>query len=175
MNVLTPISGFCNYSITRDGRIYSALTNRFLTPTIPDGRYPTVMLTIAGKRKRLYVHRLIYSTFVGPIPDGFEIDHINRVKSDNCIENLRCVKHRTNQHNHNKHVPPSRQPKTVYKGVHAQSPFHRKPWRAAIAVDGKFIRLGTFDSDLDAALVFDEAAVRIHGDNAVTNKALGLL
>lgn len=44
------------------------------------------------------VHRLVYETFVGEIPEGMEIDHINTIRTDNRLENLRCV---TRKENHN--------------------------------------------------------------------------
>lgn len=43
------------------------------------------------KAAMVYVHRLVYETFNGEIPDGMEIDHINTVRDDNSLENLRCV------------------------------------------------------------------------------------
>lgn len=45
------------------------------------------------------VHRIIYETFVGTIPDGYEIDHINTICTDNRLENLRCVTHTGNMNN----------------------------------------------------------------------------
>lgn len=36
-------------------------------------------------------HRIVYETFVGEIPEGYDIDHINTIKTDNRLENLRCV------------------------------------------------------------------------------------
>ena len=45
------------------------------------------------------VHRIIYETFVGTIPDGYEIDHINSIRDDNRLENLRCVTHKENCNN----------------------------------------------------------------------------
>lgn len=36
-------------------------------------------------------HRLVYLTFVGEIPDGYVIDHINGIRDDNRVENLRCI------------------------------------------------------------------------------------
>ena len=44
-----------------------------------------------GKRKWYRVHRLVYITFVGPIPEGLVIDHISGVRTDNAVENLRAV------------------------------------------------------------------------------------
>jgi len=37
------------------------------------------------------VHRAIYETFVGEIPLGYQIDHINTARDDNRVENLRVV------------------------------------------------------------------------------------
>ena len=58
------------------------------------------------KRASVRVHRLVYETFNGEIPDGMEIDHINTVKDDNSLENLRCVTHAENLGNHltRKHI-----------------------------------------------------------------------
>ena len=36
-----------------------------------------------------YNHRLVWSQVNGPIPVGYEIDHINKIRKDNRIENLR--------------------------------------------------------------------------------------
>ncbi len=45
------------------------------------------------------VHRVIYSMFKGVIADGLVIDHINQIKDDNRIENLRAVSHSENMKN----------------------------------------------------------------------------
>lgn len=45
------------------------------------------------------VHRLVYETFVCRIPKGYEIDHINTVRDDNRLENLRCVTRKENLNN----------------------------------------------------------------------------
>lgn len=42
------------------------------------------------------VARIVYEVLVGPIPDGMEIDHVNTVRDDNRVENLRVVTHRDN-------------------------------------------------------------------------------
>lgn len=45
------------------------------------------------------VHKAIWETFMGEIPEGYEIDHINTDKTDNRLENLRCVTHKENINN----------------------------------------------------------------------------
>jgi hypothetical protein len=40
--------------------------------------YGQVTVSRAGVWKRLYAHRVSYEVFVGPIPDGLQIDHLCR-------------------------------------------------------------------------------------------------
>ena len=61
--------------------------------------YLTVGLRKNGKRKFLKVHRLVAEAFI-PNPEGKPcIDHINTIKNDNRIENLRWVTHEENSNN----------------------------------------------------------------------------
>lgn len=63
--------------------------------------YMIVALTKNKKRKTCLVHRLVYEAINGKIPTGYEIDHINGIKNDNRIENLRCVTPKENKNNPN--------------------------------------------------------------------------
>lgn len=50
-----------------------------------------------SKHQRLYyVHRLVWESAHGPLPDGSVVDHINGDKSDNRIANLEAVSHSEN-------------------------------------------------------------------------------
>lgn len=51
------------------------------------------------KGKTCLVHRIVYETFVNKIPVGYEIDHINTIRNDNRLENLRCVTPKENMNN----------------------------------------------------------------------------
>lgn len=53
--------------------------------------------------KSYEVHRLVAQTFLGPIPKGYQVDHINRCPGDNRVENLRIVTQSENQRNTSKH------------------------------------------------------------------------
>ena len=50
-------------------------------------------LTMVGPdgRRTARVHRLVMEAFVGPCPDGLVVDHINGIRHDNRLENLRYV------------------------------------------------------------------------------------
>ena len=54
-------------------------------------RYWYVSLMHNGVRKAYRVHRLVYETFIGPIPDNMVIDHIDGDRNNNNVSNLRCV------------------------------------------------------------------------------------
>lgn len=43
------------------------------------------------------VHRLVVSTFIGEIPDGYEVNHINGNKQDNRVANLEIVTSKENK------------------------------------------------------------------------------
>lgn len=73
------------YLISNNGAIQKD-TGIILSGTLRNGY---VRYNLKGK---LYsAHRLVYETFVGPIPQGMVIDHINGIKDDNRLENLRCI------------------------------------------------------------------------------------
>lgn len=63
--------------------------------------YPRVVLFRDQTRKRIMVHHLVMLAFVGPRPEGFEVNHKNGVRSDARIENLEYVtKSQNEQHKH---------------------------------------------------------------------------
>lgn len=50
-------------------------------------------------KKRYLVHRVIYEIMIGKIPDGYDIDHIDRNPHNNKLSNLRAVPHWLNMRN----------------------------------------------------------------------------
>lgn len=55
--------------------------------------YKRVKLSKNNKGKFYMVHRLVYESFVGEIPDNFEINHKDYNRSNNCIDNLEVMTH----------------------------------------------------------------------------------
>jgi hypothetical protein len=49
--------------------------------------------------KTRLVHSVVAESFIGPIPDGCEVDHMNGVRSDNRADNLRYLTRSENQLN----------------------------------------------------------------------------
>ena len=68
--------------------------------------YLRVTLSKDGVTKRYLVHRLVWETFNGEIPEGMQINHKSECKTDNRLENLELVtcKENLNYGNHNKKV-----------------------------------------------------------------------
>lgn len=64
----------------------------------PNG-YERVGLFHIGRLKHRRVAKLVYEAFVGPVPEGMEIDHLNGNNTDNRLENLRICTHKENCRN----------------------------------------------------------------------------
>ena len=99
------------------------------------GNHGYLATTVAGKK--YLVHRLIWTYFFGAIPKGFQVDHINRDREDNTIENLRVVTHQENCFNHGD-----------VKGCCYNKRANK--WVSYIQVDNKMKWLGYYDTEAEA-------------------------
>ena len=71
---------------------------KILKPKMDNG-YLRVTLHNNGNREQPLIHRLVWEAFYGKIPEGMVIGHINTVRDDNRVENLRCVTQKENANN----------------------------------------------------------------------------
>ena len=91
------ISGYEKYEISDTGIVRNYLTKDEIIAFDNNYGYWQVQLRdSSGKRKALYVHRLVYSNFCGEIPEGFEVHHINYDSSKNHLSNLALVTRKEN-------------------------------------------------------------------------------
>ncbi|WP_460670492.1 NUMOD4 motif-containing HNH endonuclease [Larkinella ripae] len=66
-------------------------TGQPLSPNANQRGYLCISLSRKHKYKRFFVHRIVMHAFVGPIPDGYTVNHKNGIKDDNRLENLEYV------------------------------------------------------------------------------------
>lgn len=94
------IQGYSNYLIYNDGRVFSKKRNKFLNPRLSNTGYRMVSIyNKNGNQKTCTVHRLVCRAYI-PNPENKRyIDHINRNRTDNRVENLRWVTPSENQIN----------------------------------------------------------------------------
>lgn len=84
--------GFSKYSCSNLGRIRNDLTRQILVLKRHEHGYLCISLRHDDvPSKNCYVHLLVYETFIGVIPKGYQVDHINQIKDDSRLENLRAV------------------------------------------------------------------------------------
>ena len=90
-----------NYTATLCGRVFGPKGLELSTSSIDGCGYKKFNATdqALGKRVTVKAHRFVWEYFNGPIPDGLQIDHINRDKTDNRLVNLRAVTHLENMMN----------------------------------------------------------------------------
>jgi hypothetical protein len=93
------IKDFEKYMISDCGKVFSIKRNKFLKPRINDRGYYFVDLYTNGLVKRFKVHRLVAKAFLDNNENKSCIDHINNIKTDNRLENLRWCSYTENNRN----------------------------------------------------------------------------
>jgi hypothetical protein len=108
------------------------------------------------KQRSIRMHAFITNT-----PVGLDTDHIDGNGLNNQRDNLRICEHIENCRNVKKHKDGS----AKYKGITKR----RNYWRALINVNSKFINLGNFNNEEEAARAYDEAAKKYFGSFSKLN------
>jgi hypothetical protein len=128
-----------------------------LKPRLTTWDYYRVKLYKDKKEHGIYLHRLVYQMHNKDEDiKGFEIDHKDRNKLNNDIDNLRKATHVENSQNR----APSG--KSKYIGVY----WHKRDqkWRARYR-DGSTKHIGLYITELEAAHTYDETILRLGLNN----------
>lgn len=136
-------------------------SNRVVVGSIAGRKTDTGYISIGLNGKHQRAHRLIYLWHHGELPVG-DIDHINGIRDDNRIENLRFATR--SQNNANSRV--DRNSISGVKGVHWNK--RDGNWIARINIKPKAIWIGTFATIELASEAYSRALVNLFGDYAKT-------
>lgn len=98
-----------------------------------------------------YMHRFILGLSPG---DGKQVDHRNRIRSDNRRENIREATIAENNQNR-----PKPKGTSIFRGVR----FRGKKWVAGIKNNGNQEHIGVFTEEIEAAKAWNKRAIELGG------------
>ena len=139
--------------------------HHFVSPKVHKNFLARFPGKVAGYRKRsgylaIYLagghrmaHRIIWAMVTGRWPEF--IDHANRVKNDNRIENLRECSRSQNLHNAIQPPGASGLPGAMW---------HCNRWRTGLRIKGKFVKLGTFKTAEECSAAYVKAKNELCGE-----------
>lgn len=155
----TVLPEFPDYTIYEDGKIFSHRRSKFMKTNTTSGYHKVGLVTLEGRLKSsIGLHKLLALAFV-PNPYSKPIvDHIDRNKLNNNLNNLRWVTQQGNSQN----ASPRQNASSKYLGVHLDKRTSR--WRAVIRVNHKRHYLGGYETELEAHKAYMDAKAIHHID-----------
>lgn len=158
------------YEVSSMGRVRSLSRLKFnkngsfmtkeiiLKSTIKNG-YHGLTLFANGTARSVDVHVLMAVAFLSHVSGGHKIvvDHINGIKADDRIQNLRIVTNRFNC-SFGERINKNRL-SSQYVGVSWEKA--RNKWRAYIKINGVMRHLGLFENEVDAADAYQKQLAKL--------------
>jgi hypothetical protein len=150
-----------DYQVSNRGRVRSLKFGkiRMLKPSTNRYGYFCVNLYKRGPLQ-FRRGRLVAQYFLPDWDESLQVDHINGVKTEDHVENLRMV---TNAENNRSFRTKAQGCTSRFRGVSWRK--DRKIWVAIITLGGKSKHLGYFVDEAEAAKTWDKAAIQ-HGFNS---------
>lgn len=146
------------YHALVDAEDFDSLVSNYYWSAAPSG-YAYRNTFINEVKENYYLHKEVMRA-----PKAQMVDHINGVRWDNRKSNLRYCTHAENIRN-------SKAKRGTYKGVYFvnRKTNLKKRWFAQIKMESKVYNIGYFLTDEEAALAYNEAAIKLHGAFARLN------
>ena len=146
-----------DYQVSSQGRVMSLKwgKSRILKCGTNAKGYPHIILRKNRKPRYLRIGRLVAQAFLPDWDEALQVDHINGVKTEDHVENLRMV---TNVENNRSFRTKAQGCTSRFRGV-SWKKWHKK-WTAVITLDGKNKHLGYFVDEREAARAYDKAAIQ---------------
>ncbi len=148
-----PIVGYEGlYSVSTLGAVRNDKTNKILKPRVHKRGYRNVCLCKPGLHKNCTVHRLVAIAFIPNPLHKKEVDHRDRNRANNHIENLRWSTRSENASNNNA------------LGYYFDK--RAGKWKAQTLHNGKYINIGLYDTESEARVAYLDKVKEIKGEFA---------
>ena len=156
--VYANITGFPKYQISNHGNVKNVRTNRILKPSISGRGYLQHKLSEDGEISTKTIHKMVANAFLENPENKRCVDHQDRNRTNNNINNLRWATTIENAQN-------SSMKSNNISGVTGVS-FHKasQKWNARIRADGRDIYLGLFENKNDAIFARQNAEIQYFGE-----------
>jgi len=140
MEIFKEIKDYPDYQVSNYGNVKSLKFNkeRLLKPMKLKNGYAKIDIWTKNVKKQLYVHRLVASTFIRNINEKEQIDHIDKNKLNNKLNNLEIVSCRLNN---------LRKKEANLAGAHK---YKNDKWKSSVVINGKGVFIGLFNTELEA-------------------------
>ena len=144
------IDDYDNYEVSNLGNVRNIDTGMILKHIKNRWGYLQVGLSKNGTGKIFKIHRLIAYAFI-PNPQNLPcIDHIDRIRTNNLISNLRWISNSNNNRNRTKKQNTS----SKFIGVCFNK--EKGKYKAYINIDNKLKHIGYYEKEDDAAKARDD-------------------
>jgi hypothetical protein len=123
--------------------VFRPMKSKILHPNDNSNGYKFVNLSVCNKIKIEYVHRIVASSFIGNIPKGYHVNHIDKNRDNNNLQNLEIVCPSSNSAHANLGVGSSKYPAVSWNKS-------RKKWIGMFKSGGESFYCGGYETEEEA-------------------------